>query len=171
MSCFTKAIRIASAVSVGFIYMAFCCNLYTNISRFRRIQSSSFQDGSHYPRPLLRICAALCLIFPLLTFALETRQQSSYNFDGCSQDHQNSINDDLDDMQELAKAAVGPSEASQAGNSWYKAWWGTYEQGALLNEKINTRYHKSSVWKTNKGTSRTFTCGGTANCCRAGVYT
>ena len=118
----------------------------------------------------IRICAVLFLIFPFLTCALVTRQQSSYDFASCSPDQQDQVNGYLDDMQELAKAAIGPSEASKAGNSWYKAWWGTDEQGALLSEKINTRYEKLSVWKTNKGTSRTFTCSGTATCCSAGVF-
>ena len=119
---------------------------------------------------IIRICAALVLIFPFLAFALEPRQQSSYNFDSCSQDQQNQVDGYLDDMQALAKAAIGPSEATNAGNSWYKAWWGEDEQGALRNEKINTRYEKLSVWKTNKGSSRTFTCSGTATCCSAGVF-
>lgn len=118
-----------------------------------------------------RICTALIIVTPLLAFALQPRQQSSYNFDGtCSQDQQNSVGDYLDDMQDLAKAATGPSEASNAGNSWYKAWWGTYESGMLLNEKINTRFEKLSVWKTNKGTSRTFSCDDDSECCNRGIF-
>lgn len=118
-----------------------------------------------------RICAALLIVSPLLSFALEPRQQSSYGFESCSQTQQNNVDDYLDDMQELAKAATGPSEATNAGNSWYKAWWGTYESGALLSEKINTRYEKLSIWKTNKGTARTFSCDDSSTCCQAGVFT
>ena len=121
----------------------------------------------------LALFYTLMFAIPIFASVLEPRQQSPYDFSGCSQDQKNMIEGYLDDVQELAKAAVGPSEATKAGNYWYRAWWGTYNPNVemLLNEKINTRYEKLSVWKSNKGTSRTFACNPEATCCDSGVFT
>ena len=126
-----------------------------------------------YRKSFLALFYALFLFgLPIIAGGLESRQKSSYDFSGCTQDQQHKIDGYLDDVQELAKAAIGPSEATKAKNHYYKAWWGTYDAKAkmLLDEKINTRYEKLSRWKSNKGSFRTFLCDPKAFCCNAGVY-
>ena len=116
--------------------------------------------------------AFVIFALPIVAGELESRQQSSYDFSGCTPDQQHKIDGYLDDVQELAKAAIGPSEATKAKNHYYKAWWGTYDAKAkmLVDERINTRYEKLSRWKSNTGTSRTFVCDPKAICCNAGVF-
>ena len=123
---------------------------------------------------LLSILAIAVTISRIAASPLVPRQQTAYDFRGCDAGQQTSIDNVLDDMQELAKAAIAPSEATNAGQDWYKAWWGTYDsnkKGMLVDEKINTRYEKLAAFKNRKAKGTTFACDTTATCCNAGVFT
>lgn len=123
------------------------------------------------PKYLLGVFAILTVVSCIPTSPLTPRQQSAYDFRGCSIEQQTSIDNMLDDVQELARAATGPSEASNAGQDWYKAWWGTNDGKMLQDEKINTRFEKLAAFKKRLGTGTTFACEPNAFCCTQGVFT
>lgn len=122
---------------------------------------------------LLGVIAILAMAVSCISATpLISRQETGYHFRDCSLDEQKSIESSLDDMQELARAAIGPSEASNAGQDWYKAWWGTYDSGRvgmLQNEKINTRFEKLAAFK-KAGRGTTFVCDRSSSsfCCKKG---
>ena len=123
------------------------------------------------PKYLLGVIAILTVVVSCIpTTPLIPRQESRYQFVRCSAEQQKSIESSLDDMQELARAAIGPSEASNAGQDWYKAWWGTFnssEVGMKLNEKINTQFEILASFK-RRNTGTVFSCDQDQSCCKMG---
>ena len=113
-------------------------------------------------RLTLRTLAISLLLYPT---------SARVSFRSCSADQEEKIDRYLDDMQELARAAIIPSETPKASFDYWRAWWGEYNssEARIKNDVIHRRYEKLSGWKHYEGKERTFSCNFNAACCSAGV--
>ena len=113
-------------------------------------------------RLTLRTLAISLLLYPT---------SARVSFRSCSADQEEKIDRYLDDMQELARAAIIPSETPKASFDYWRAWWEEYNssEARIKNDVIHRRYEKLSGWKHYEGKERTFSCNFNAACCNAGV--
>ena len=97
-------------------------------------------------------------------------KRHSYSFVGCDAGQQNTINEILDDMQDLAAAAARNSEGG-IPSAAYEAWFGDGSGQKVSNENVNTRFHKLSIFKTSVPKKDVaFDCTEKSPCCSLGLY-
>jgi len=129
----------------------------------------------------LSYAVMLSPFFTLMLFALPVlsspalEKRGTYYIDGCDASLGDGkltkaqvIQNSLKDMQDLAFAAVGASEAS-LHSAAQLAWFGAEDGQRVTMEKINTRYTKMANFLSNVPVKDVhFDCSSPNQCCNAG---
>ena len=114
---------------------------------------------------ILGLFSSLLSAAPLNTTLVA--RAGSIGFEGCSATQKTLIHSYLRDMVKLAEAGRDATEIAPGHETAvYKAWWG-YEPAngkGLVNERINTRFHKLSTFITNPRKDIIFNCKDNTGC-------
>lgn len=131
-------------------------------NQFQRSQHTLFKPTSTIVRLTLRTLAKFLLLYPIT---------ARVPFSSCSTDQKERTDRYLNNVQELARAAIVPSETPEASFDYWRAWLGDYSssEARIKNEVIHSRYEKLSEWKHYAGKERIISCNCNAACCSAGA--